>query len=133
MARKSPDRANGRGSDFQLMERLEPTEPKRCDQCGREFIRTQRARFCSDRCRQRWNMPRKRIAVAAWKVAHPLEVWCHRAFNTALKKGLIDRKPCEICGSHSVDGHHEVYTEPLKVRWLCRRHHKRVHLQDERP
>jgi hypothetical protein len=79
-------------------------------------------------------MPRKRIAAAAWKVAHPLKVQCHRAVETALKKGLIVRQPCEVCGARTVDAHHESYTDPLRfIRWLCRRHHKQVHRRAEEP
>lgn len=50
--------------------------------------------------------------------------------DRAIKKGVIQRKPCEVCGDPNSDGHHEDYSQPLKVRWLCRSHHAKLH-QDE--
>jgi hypothetical protein len=43
-------------------------------------------------------------------------------------RGKIDRKPCEKCGSEDSQMHHEDYSRPLEVTWLCRdchlEHHK---------
>lgn len=62
-----------------------------------------------------------------WKAAHPKETWAHAALRSALKKGLIEKEPCEVCGAHEVDGHHDDYARPMDVRWFCRRHHKQEH------
>ena len=57
----------------------------------------------------------------------------HHAVAKALRKGRLTREPCEVCGAvHGVDGavlhaHHEDYSKPLDVVWLCRRHHRRLH------
>jgi len=42
---------------------------------------------------------------------------------------LVGTQPiaCEVCGVEAVDAHHDQYDEPLRVRWLCRRHHTRLH------
>jgi len=45
----------------------------------------------------------------------------------ARKSGNIKPSPCEVCGVGKVEGHHEDYSKPLQVRWLCRKHHKMVH------
>ena len=37
------------------------------------------------------------------------------------------KKPCEICGATKVDAHHDDYTKPSEVRWLCRKHHNEHH------
>lgn len=45
----------------------------------------------------------------------------------AMKRGLIQREPCEGCGTAgmqvngipSVVAHHDDYNRPLDVRWLC--------------
>jgi len=45
-----------------------------------------------------------------------------------LRVGNIQKKPCEICGSmENLEAHHDDYSKPLQVRWLCRRHHKQLH------
>src|SRR6266851_7628737 len=35
--------------------------------------------------------------------------------------------PCEICGVTPAQGHHEDYSKPKEVRWLCRQHHGEAH------
>lgn len=64
---------------------------------------------------------------AKWRAAHPLAVWAHVAVQSALRRGLLQRQPCSICGSVPADAHHSDYTRPLQVMWLCRFHHKAEH------
>ena len=47
--------------------------------------------------------------------------------NSAIKCKRITKQPCEVCGSLRVDGHHDDYSKPLEVRWLCRKHHLQLH------
>jgi hypothetical protein len=51
-----------------------------------------------------------------------------RILNRAVAHGEIIRQPCEICGSSEmIEAHHEDYSKPLDVVWLCKRHHLAVH------
>jgi len=68
-----------------------------------------------------------RRAVAKWKKANPHAARAHRIVTRALKAGILERLPCEVCGESKVEGHHDSYEDPLIVRWLCRRHHKAHH------
>jgi hypothetical protein len=46
----------------------------------------------------------------------------------AIRSGRLVRRPCEICGdTQYVDAHHDDYSQPLAVRWLCRSHHVQHH------
>lgn len=45
----------------------------------------------------------------------------------AVKIGRLSKGPCEVCGTTRVDGHHDDYSKPLDVRWLCRQHHIALH------
>lgn len=46
----------------------------------------------------------------------------------AIKSGKLLREPCEVCGSISkIHAHHEDYSEPLEVVWLCKKHHIERH------
>lgn len=56
----------------------------------------------------------------------------HRAFRKALKEGRVTRKACEVCGNPKTDGHHDDYSRPLDVRWLCRTHHRQHHRAETR-
>jgi len=45
----------------------------------------------------------------------------------ALRRGKIQRKPCEICDLVSpVQAHHADYSKPYAIRWLCTPHHRMV-------
>lgn len=39
----------------------------------------------------------------------------------------LKRKPCEVCGTPNALAHHEDYSQPLKVKWLCPQHHADRH------
>lgn len=45
----------------------------------------------------------------------------------AIRDGVLDRQPCEKCGTEKVHAHHTDYSKPLDVMWLCPKHHKEWH------
>jgi ribosomal protein S27AE len=45
----------------------------------------------------------------------------------AIAAGTISRHGCEVCGADVAEAHHDDYSEPLHVRWLCRKHHDEFH------
>lgn len=45
----------------------------------------------------------------------------------AVRQGHLIKLPC-FCGELKTEGHHEDYSKPLDVVWLCRRHHERHHV-----
>lgn len=47
--------------------------------------------------------------------------------SLAIRGGTLTREPCETCGEAKSEAHHDDYTKPLDVRWLCRRHHRWHH------
>ena len=47
--------------------------------------------------------------------------------NKAILSGKLTREPCVVCGETRVVGHHEDYSRPLDVTWLCRIHHRIRH------
>lgn len=71
--------------------------------------------------------PKRPTRQAKWQAANPKARWAHIALASALKRGLIERKPCEVCGAEPTDAHHEDYDRPLAVTFLCRRHHLAAH------
>ena len=50
--------------------------------------------------------------------------------NHAVESGKIMKQPCHICGGKRVEAHHEDYTKPLDVEWLCNKHHREKHNSD---
>ena len=47
--------------------------------------------------------------------------------SRAIKQGKLKKSPCEVCGKKQVHGHHDDYSKPLSVRWLCVKHHNELH------
>jgi len=56
------------------------------------------------------------------KVIHPLKTKAHNIANRA----NLTRQPCEVCGDPNTYMHHDDYSKPLEVRWLCPKHHQRL-------
>lgn len=50
----------------------------------------------------------------------------------ALSVGTLQKQPCEVCDNPDTIAHHDDYSKPLEVRWLCRRHHALLHNQLKR-
>jgi hypothetical protein len=69
----------------------------------------------------------KRYA-ANWTARNPEKRAAQILLNSAVAAGKVTRQPCEVCGStYRVHGHHEDYSKPLEVHWLCPTHHKQAH------
>lgn len=82
-----------------------------------------------DRERAKTPKVRQRIndVVARWKAANPEKRRAHTTLSNAIRDGKIVRQPCEVCGSERSHGHHDDYSKPLEVRWLCAVHHAEQH------
>lgn len=53
----------------------------------------------------------------------------HQLVQYAIKLGILKKYLyCEECGLTDliIDGHHENYDEPLKVKWVCRKCHRKL-------
>lgn len=58
---------------------------------------------------------------------NPLKKAAHTATGNAIRHGKLIRQPCEVCGESRAEAHHDDYSKPLDVRWLCKRHHDEWH------
>ena len=73
--------------------------------------------------------PDKVKEYAVRKKEHwPEKVAARLAVSNAIIAGKLARQPCEICGTLSVEAHHDDYSNPLEVRWLCPKHHTEHHM-----
>lgn len=68
-----------------------------------------------------------------WRKGHPLSEAARvkdRARTVAgvyLRRGKVEKRPCQVCGAGRSEMHHPDYGKPLEVVWLCRRHHLDLH------
>lgn len=78
-----------------------------------------------------------RRRVAAWRKRNPEKYKAHVAVRDALKTGKLVKEPCEHANEHCkgrVHAHHDDYSKPLEVHWLCAFHHRAEHApKTERP
>lgn len=72
-------------------------------------------------------------AIKKYQQTSTLKRAAHILVGNALRDGKIVRAEVyETCGSSGkIEGHHDDYTKPLEVRWLCERCHKDWHLHNE--
>lgn len=48
--------------------------------------------------------------------------YARNAVTNALKYKRLTKTPC-FCGETKVEAHHDDYTKPLDVIWVCKKHH----------
>ena len=56
----------------------------------------------------------------------------HSVVQKAILSGRLVREPCSRCGAPKAQAHHEDYSKPLDVAWLCRKCHKQRHRELKR-
>lgn len=71
-------------------------------------------------------MKKHSLEVDSWRKKHPEKARAHSILNAAVRAKKITKTPCK-CGKLKVEGHHEDYSKPLEVIWLCRKCHGLIH------
>lgn len=67
--------------------------------------------------------------VRQYRANNPEKYFTHYMVNDAKRTGKLIPQPCEACGEEPAHAHHDDYTRPLDVRWLCPAHHRQHHAQ----
>lgn len=121
-------------------------EGNRCNDCVKAYTKIKTAELRQnpewlakerDRCRKKEQAfrdaggkgTRKKECVQRWKAKNRLK-WraVKLAGMTQLRGKLKPKTKCEMCGSEGlIHRHHDDYSKPLKVRWLCPKCHGFVH------
>ena len=60
---------------------------------------------------------------------NPLVKLCHKMVAQARRQGIMIQQPCEVCGLSGAVAHHDDYSKPLDVKWLCVSHHLQLHAE----
>ena len=87
----------------------------KCRQCSNNLQRKHRLPGYNSESCKRYNAKNKEKRSAHRKVQH------------ALRKMILTKQPCLICGNLKSEAHHEDYSQPLEVIWFCRAHHAAHH------
>ena len=84
---------------------------------------TRKHRQLTDEIRIKRNLAKQRN-----RKKYPEKRQAQQKIDQAVKAGKVVRKPCERCGTTvRVHAHHDDYSRPFAVRWLCHQHHIDVH------
>ena len=107
----------------------------KCKKCTKTDTRINRRNhleyyraYDSDRAQQQHrkklsteNTARNRKEIKGYQAAHS-------AVSRNIRNGKLVKLACQMCGSRqNVHAHHDDYSLPLDVMWLCAEHHKARH------
>jgi hypothetical protein len=67
-------------------------------------------------------------SMGSRKNPHVEKQRARRKLRSAIKNGRVVKLPCAMCGSTASQAHHEDYSRPTDVVWLCAKHHMARHL-----
>jgi hypothetical protein len=100
----------------------------KCPACASEWGRLYR-QANPERGRQYRLAHREMFATGKlqWLERNPLKKRAHIITTNAIHAGkLIKPSHCEQCDTVRVEAHHDDYSKPLEIRWLCLVCHKRA-------
>lgn len=66
----------------------------------------------------------------SYRLRFPSKYKAHSMVNYHIKTGNLVRHTCEVCGEKNTVAHHDDYSQPLNVRWLCYVHHAQWHAEN---
>lgn len=109
----------------------------KCKRCTRADVssnyRKRKPQYASYEMR-RSASPSRKAAKAEYqkrhRAKHPEKNRARQRVAYALRAGLLQRQPCERCGSVKSQAHHPDHSRPLDVQWLCVVHHREAERQE---
>jgi hypothetical protein len=106
----------------------------KCKECTRKDVRENRTKnieYYRAYDRMRFHRPDRRAQhkrnFIRYAAMHPERRAAQCAVSNAVRDKRLFKQPCEVCGSAKVEAHHDDYSKPLEVRWLCKEHHMAHH------
>jgi len=109
-----------------------------CEKCGQEKTSSEMnlQAFQGKRCKRCYAdyMKEYRKRTGSHIVLYALSPERYRARTTAyraLKHGKIVKQPC-VCGETKVEMHHNDYSKPTEVEWLCTKCHNTLHRESSK-
>lgn len=75
----------------------------------------------------------RREAVQRYRLKQPYVSAAHRFVRLAIEKGLMTRpQNCSVCNTYGlIEAHHDDYSKPEVVRWLCKACHEEWHRKNK--
>ena len=117
--------------DFYKHPRMTDGRLGKCKECNKKDVinnRKSKVEYYREYDRNRGNRQTPEYHEE-YRAKYPAKYKARYKANNAIRDGLLDRgESCETCGStQHIHAHHDDYSEPLSVRWLCAAHHFQWH------
>lgn len=98
-----------------------------CSKCKKELEPSRKGKYayCKD-CHAEY-MRKTRPIHSNLKPEAKMRANARSYLNVYIRRGSIKKMPCIICGDANSQAHHDDYSKPLEVKWLCRDHHLELH------
>jgi hypothetical protein len=93
-----------------------------CKQCEKIYKETKRKKGIF-----KINHEKRKEDSIKYNLKYPQKKKSCQSLRNAISSGKIKKGRCEICGCINVHGHHDDYSNPLDVIWLCPKHHTWIH------
>ncbi|MDO9265297.1 MAG: hypothetical protein Q7U02_15105 [Desulfosalsimonadaceae bacterium] len=112
--------------------------PEKCIVCGNALHRKSE-HYCGEKCEAIFRDTHEGEIppfLSKWKIRKKKAIndplieirkKARRKTRDLLREGKITRKPCVVCGNEEVIAHHEDYSRPDDIIWICEIHHKAYH------
>lgn len=121
-------------SEFYRHSRMADGHLNKCKTCSKKDSiehRVQNLEKVREYDRERGKRPERIKAgveiTKLWRAEDQRRQKAHNAVFTAVRSGRLTRQPCLRCGEEKTVAHHEDYSRPLDVMWLCQPCHVKRH------
>ncbi len=120
--------------DFYRHPSMKDGRLNKCKKCAclDAFIQRRTDSSINERERARSRQPHRvalrKSITKKWSLANKRARHAHSAVAYALRSGKLRKTPCAMCGKEkNIHAHHQDYSKPLDVVWLCTQCHRRLH------
>jgi hypothetical protein len=107
----------------------------KCKACAKKDVaENYRLRFAQKQQYEvaRFRRPERKAQIKTYaikrKQLHPERRHANNLVSSAIRCGRLTPQPCQVCGGKA-QAHHDDYSKPLDVQWLCFAHHRQRHGQ----
>jgi hypothetical protein len=118
-------------SDFYLHPKMADGHLGKCKECCKSQVvanRTAKIERYRQHDRDRFQTSERKEVIkrarAKMKAEHPEKIKARQAVANALRDGRLTKEPCHLCGNENSEAHHEDYSRPLDVHWVCQDCHQ---------
>lgn len=102
-----------------------PESILQCQCCGEPFNSTRKNRITCDKskCKDKALY----LAQLSSRSKYPDRIKARGLVNKHTERGKLDKQPCCACNAPEAEAHHQDYSKPLDITWLCKQHHEQLH------